>query len=130
VRAWQSSDRRVNAPGLGRWFATCMMSNLGWISGRSSCSVTICSIATTPVFDLFAFGYRERGWILPWNLPLWSRVRASQSYLTKAFENLHHIVIVHRSPFSFLSQATLESCFFVDSIQRHPSDLSQVLRAI
>ena len=47
-----------------------LWSNLGWRSGRLSCSVTICSIATTPVFDLFAFGYRERGWILPSNLPL------------------------------------------------------------
>ena len=36
-----------------------LWSNLGWRLGRSNCSVTICSIATTPVFDLFAFGYRE-----------------------------------------------------------------------
>lgn len=35
----------------------------------------------------------------PWMV----RVRASQSCLTKALENLHHIVIVHRSPFYFLS---------------------------
>ena len=49
------------------------------------------------------------------------RVRASQSCLTEAFENLYHIVIVHRSPFDFLSQATLESCFLVDRIKGNPS---------
>jgi hypothetical protein len=47
-----------------------LWSNPGWRSGRSNCSVTVCSIATTPVFDSFNFGYRERGWILPSNLPL------------------------------------------------------------
>ena len=49
------------------------------------------------------------------------RVRASQSCLTKALENLHHIVIIHRSPFSFLSQATFESCFLIHSIKCNPS---------
>ena len=58
------------------------------------------------------------------------RVRASQSCLTKALENLHHIVIVHRSPFDFLSQATLESCFLVDRIKGNPSYQSEVLRTI
>jgi hypothetical protein len=47
-----------------------LWSNPGWRSGFASCSVTVCSIATTPVFDSFNFGYRERGWILPSNLPL------------------------------------------------------------
>ena len=59
-----------------------------------------------------------------------SRVRASQSCLTKALENLHHIVIVHRSPFDFLSQATLESCFLVDRIKGNPSYQSEVLRTV
>src|SRR4028118_1972302 len=58
------------------------------------------------------------------------RVRASQSCLTKALENLHHIVIVHRSPFDFLSQATLESCLLVERIQRQPSYQSEVLRTV
>ncbi len=46
-----------------------------------------------------------------------SRVRASQSGLRKALENLHHIVIFHRRPFSFLSQATPEGCFLIDGIK-------------
>src|SRR6476469_6796113 len=55
-----------------------------------------------------------------------SRVRASQSALTKALENLHHIVIVHCGPFDFLSQATLESCLLVDRIECKPSYQSRV----
>ena len=58
------------------------------------------------------------------------RVRASQSALTKGFEKKHHVFIIHCSPFSFLSQATLESSFLIYSIQGHPSDNSQVSRAI
>jgi len=34
--------------------------------------------------------------------PVFSRVRASQSGLTQALENLHHIVIIHRRSFLFL----------------------------
>jgi hypothetical protein len=64
------------------------------------------------------------------NPPQWGRVRASQSCLTASLENLHHIVIVHRSPFDFLSQTTLESCFSVDRIQREPSYQSEVLRTV
>jgi len=67
-------------------------------------------------------GYRSPAYI--------ARVRASQSCLTKALKNLHHIVIVHRSPFDFLSQATLESCFLVYRIQREPSYQSEVLRTV
>ena len=61
---------------------------------------------------------------------LYTRVRASQSCLTKAFKNLHHIIIVHRSPFDFLSQTTLESCFLVDRIKDNPSYHSEVLRTV
>lgn len=59
-----------------------------------------------------------------------SRVRASQSVLTKGFEKKHHVLIIHCSPFPFLSQATLESSFLIYSIQGNPSDSSQVSRAI
>jgi len=59
-----------------------------------------------------------------------SRVRATQSVLTKGFEKKHHVFLIHCSPFPFLSQATLESGFLIDSIQGHPSDRSQVPRAI
>ncbi|WP_445301617.1 hypothetical protein [Microcoleus sp. MOSTC5] len=57
-------------------------------------------------------------------------VRASQSVLTKGLEKKHHVFIIHCSPFPFLLQATLESGFLIDSIQGHPSDSSQVPRAI
>ena len=49
------------------------------------------------------------------------RVRASQSGLTQALENLHHIVIIHRRSFLFLSQTTSESRFLIDSIKCHSS---------
>lgn len=34
------------------------------------------------------------------------RVRASQSGLTQRFENKHHVLLTHRCPVPFLSQAT------------------------
>ncbi|WP_228056921.1 hypothetical protein, partial [Tychonema sp. LEGE 07203] len=43
-----------------------------------------------------------------------TRVRASQSVLTKGFEKKHHVFIIHCSPFPFLWQATLESGFLID----------------
>ena len=62
--------------------------------------------------------------------PILYRVRASQSALTKGFEKKHHVFIIHCSPFSFLSQATLDSSFLIYSFQGHPSDHSQVSRDI
>ena len=40
------------------------------------------------------------------------RVRASQSSLTKRVENSHHIIIIHRSLFDFLTKTTLQ-CFLL-----------------
>ena len=39
-----------------------------------------------------------------------ARVRASQSSFTKGVDNSHHIIIIHRSLFNFLTKTTLQ-CF-------------------
>jgi CHASE2 domain-containing sensor protein len=49
------------------------------------------------------------------------RVSSSQSGLTKGVKNSHHIIITHGSPFTFLSQTTLEGLLLIEYIESHTS---------
>jgi hypothetical protein len=48
-----------------------------------------------------------------------TRVSSSQSGLTKGVKNSHHIIIIHGSPFTFLTQTALEGFFLIQNIESH-----------
>ena len=58
------------------------------------------------------------------------RVRASQSSLTKRVENRHHIIIIHRSLFDFLTKTTLQCFLLIKSVKCYPSQDSKITRTM
>jgi len=58
------------------------------------------------------------------------RVRASQSSFTKGVENSHHIIIIHRSLFDFLTKTTLQCFLLIKSVKCHPSQDGKITRTM
>jgi hypothetical protein len=59
-----------------------------------------------------------------------ARVRASQSSFTKGVENSHHIIIIHRSLFDFLTKTTLQCFLLIKSVKCHPSLYGKITRTM